>query len=187
MALDDVLLETEEKMLKTTEVLKEELAAIRTGKASPDLVSHIRVDAYGTSMVLRDMAAITTPEPRLLMVQPWDASNVDPIRKALEESKSLGITPLVDGKIIRLPIPELSEERRTDLVKTSKRIAEEGRVAIRGSRRHGMDAVKKMQKAGDLTEDQLNDAEGEIQKLTDQYVAEIDKMLEHKEAELMKV
>ncbi|MEM1059413.1 MAG: ribosome recycling factor [Verrucomicrobiota bacterium] len=185
--MDDVLLETEEKMLKTTEVLKEELASIRTGKASPDLVSHIRVDAYGTSMILRDMAAITTPEPRLIVIQPWDVSNVDPIRKALEENKSLGITPLVDGKIIRLPIPELSEERRTEMVKMTKRIAEEGRVAIRASRRHGIDEAKKMQKAGELTEDLLKDAEGDIQKLTDQYVGEIDQMLEHKEAELMKV
>lgn len=187
MALDDVLLETEEKMLKTTEVLKEDFAAIRTGKASPDLVSHIKVDAYGTSMVLRDMAAITTPEPRLIMVQPWDASNVDPIRKALEDNKNLGITPLVDGKIIRLPIPELSEERRQDLVKTTKRIAEEGRVAVRSSRRHGMDAVKKLQKASEITEDDLASAEKEIQKLTDQYVGEIDAVLSHKEEELMKV
>ncbi|MEM1297054.1 MAG: ribosome recycling factor [Verrucomicrobiota bacterium] len=186
MALDDVLLETEEKMSKSVEVVKEEFASIRTGKASPDLVSHLRVDCYGTSMVMRELAAITTPEPRMLVIQPWDASNVDPVRKAIEES-NVGITPMVDGKLIRLPIPELSEERRHDLVRTVKKIGEDGRVAIRASRRHAMDEVKKMQKAGELTEDDLTMAEKEIQKLTDEYVGQIDTSLDHKDKELMKV
>jgi ribosome recycling factor len=186
MALDDILLETEEKMMKSVEVVREELASIRTGKASPDLVSHIKVDCYGTNMTLRDIAAITTPDPRLVMIQPWDGSNVDPIRKALEESK-IGITPLVDGKIIRLPVPPLSEERRQELGKTVRKIAEEGRVSIRANRRHGMDEVKKLQKAGDITEDELSGAEKEVQKLTDQYVQEIDKHATQKEADLMKV
>lgn len=186
MALDDTLLETEEKMSKSVEVVKQEFNNIRTGKASPDLVTHIRVDCYGTGMSMRDIAAITTPEPRMLVIQPWDASNVDPIRKAIEESK-IGISPMVDGKIIRLPIPALSEERRRDLVKTVRKIAEEGRVAVRAGRRHGMDDSKKMQKAGELTEDQLADAEKEIQTLTDQYVKEIDDATDHKEAELLKV
>jgi ribosome recycling factor len=186
MALDDVLLEAEEKMLKTTEVIQGEFAGIRTGKASPELVTNLMVEAYGTHMRLKEMAAVTTPDSRLILIQPWDGSTVDAVRKALEESK-LGITPLVDGKMIRLPIPPLSEERRQDLVKAVKKIAEEGRVAIRATRRHAMDEAKKIQKAGEITEDGLVDAEKEIQKLTDQYIAEIEKGLTTKEAELLKV
>jgi ribosome recycling factor len=186
MALDDILLDAEEKMMKSTEVISTEFAGIRTGKASPDLVTNIMVEAYGTHMRLKEMAAITTPDPRLILIQPWDAANVDPIRKALEESK-LGISPQVDGKLIRLPIPPLSEERRQDLVKATRKLAEEGRVSIRANRRHALDEAKKIQKSGDITEDQLGDAEKEIQKLTDQYVAEIEKALTAKEAELMKV
>lgn len=173
-------------MIKSTEVITAEFAGIRTGKASPDLVTNIMVEAYGTHMRLKEMAAITTPDPRLILIQPWDAANVDPIRKALEESK-LGISPQVDGKLIRLPIPPLSEERRQDLVKATRKLAEEGRVSIRANRRHALDEVKKIQKSGEITEDQLGDAEKEIQKLTDQYVAEIEKALTAKEAELMKV
>jgi ribosome recycling factor len=172
MALDDILLEAEEKMIKSTEVIQAEYGGIRTGKASPDLVTNIMVEAYGTHMRLKEMAAVTTPDSRLILIQPWDAGTVDPIRKAIEESK-LGITPLVDGKIIRLPIPPLSEERRQDLVKAVKKIAEEGRVSIRANRRHAMDEAKKLQKSGEITEDQLADSEKEIQKLTDQYIAEI--------------
>ena len=186
MALDDILLEAEEKMLKSTEVIQSEFGGIRTGKASPDLVTNIMVEAYGVQMRLKEMAAVTTPDSRLILIQPWDGNNVDPIRKALEESR-LGITPMVDGKLIRLPIPQLSEERRQDLVKATKKIAEEGRVAIRASRRHAIDEIKKIQKAGEITEDELADGEKEVQKLTDQYVAEIEKTLLAKEAELLKV
>jgi ribosome recycling factor len=186
MALDDILLEAEEKMLKSTEVIQSEFGGIRTGKASPDLVTNIMVEAYGVQMRLKEMAAVTTPDSRLILIQPWDGNNVDPIRKAIEESK-LGITPMVDGKLIRLPIPSLSEERRQDLVKAVKKIAEEGRVSIRANRRHAMDEIKKIQKAGEITEDQLADGEKEVQKLTDQYIAEIEKTLVAKEAELLKV
>ena len=186
MALDDILLETEEKMIKSTEVIQHEFAGVRTGKASPELVTNLMVEAYGTHMRLKELAAVTTPDSRLVQIQPWDATTVEPIRKALEESK-LGITPQVDGKLIRLPIPPLSEERRQDLVKAVKKIAEEGRVSIRADRRHAIDEAKKIQKAGEITEDQLADAEKEIQKLTDQYVAEIEKGLMAKETELLKV
>ena len=134
MALDDILLEAEEKMIKSTEVIQGEYGGIRTGKASPDLVTNLMVEAYGTHMRLKEMAAVTTPDSRLILIQPWDAANVDPIRRALEESK-LGISPQIDGKLIRLPIPPLSEERRQDLVKAVRRIAEEGRVSI-GVARH---------------------------------------------------
>jgi ribosome recycling factor len=186
MALDDILLDAEEKMIKSTEVIATEFAGIRTGKASPDLVTNLMVEAYGTHMRLKELAAVTTPDPRLILIQPWDAGTVDAVRKALEESK-LGISPQVDGKLIRLPIPPLSEERRQDLVKATRKLAEEGRVSIRACRRHAMDEVKKIQKAGEITEDQLEGAEKEVQKLTDQYVAEIEKALAAKEGELMKV
>jgi ribosome recycling factor len=186
MALDDILLEAEEKMLKSAEVVQTEFAGVRTGKASPDLVTNLMVDAYGTHMRLKELAAVTTPDSRLILIQPWDAGTVDAVRKALEESK-LGISPQVDGKLIRLPIPPLSEERRQDLVKAVRKMAEEGRVSIRANRRHAIDEIKKIQKAGEITEDQLADAEKEVQKLTDQYVGEIDKGVASKEAELMKV
>jgi ribosome recycling factor len=186
MALDDILLEAEEKMLKSAEVVQTEFAGVRTGKASPDLVTNLMVEAYGSHMRLKELAAVTTPDSRLILIQPWDAGTVDAVRKALEESK-LGISPQVDGKLIRLPIPPLSEERRQDLVKAVRKMAEEGRVSIRANRRHALDEIKKIQKAGEITEDQLADAEKEVQKLTDQYVAEIDKGVTSKEAELMKV
>jgi ribosome recycling factor len=186
MSLEEVLLDAEEKMEKTTHHTQGEFATVRTGKASPDLVNHLQVDVYGSQMRLKDIAAITTPDSRLIMIQPWDVSNVDPIRKAIEESR-LGINPLVDGKLIRLPIPELSTERRLEMVKTIKRVAEEGRVALRGVRRASLDELKKLQKNGELTEDGLKGAETEMQKLTDQYTAEIEKSFLHKEAELLKV
>ena len=186
MALDDILLDAEEKMIKSTEVISHEFAGIRTGKASPELVTNLMVEAYGTHMRLKELAAVTTPDSRLIQIQPWDASTVDAVRKALEESK-LGISPQVDGKLIRLPIPPLSEERRQDLVKATRKLAEEGRVSIRACRRHALDEAKKIQKAGEITEDQLAGAEKDIQKLTDQYVAEIEKALAAKEGELMKV
>jgi len=129
---------------------------------------------------------VTIPDARMVMIQPWDMGTVDAIRKAIEESK-LGISPVVDGKVIRLPIPALSEERRQDLVKTIRKMAEEGRVAIRGIRRTALDEAKKLQKDGDITEDDLKSAEKEVQKLTDQYNGEVDKLLTAKEAELMKV
>ena len=186
MPADDILLETEEKMEKTLHKVQEEFTSVRTGKASPQLVEHIRVETYGTSMQLRELAGITCPEPRMIMIQPWDGGTVDAIRKAIEESR-IGISPMVDGKIIRLPIPELSEERRRDLTKVVKKIAEEGRIVIRHNRRDGLDQLKKEQKNGDLTEDQLDTAEKEVQKLTDDYIGKIDKALTAKETELLKV
>ena len=186
MPADDILLETEEKMEKTLHKVQEEFTSVRTGKASPQLVEHIRVETYGTSMQLRELAGITCPEPRMIMIQPWDGGTVDAIRKAIEESR-IGISPMVDGKIIRLPIPELSEERRRDLTKVVKKIAEEGRIVIRHNRRDGLDQLKKEQKNGDMTEDQLDTAEKEVQKLTDDYIGKIDKSLAAKETELLKV
>jgi ribosome recycling factor len=186
MALDDILLDAEEKMIKSAEVIQTEFAGIRTGKASPDLVTNLMVEAYGSHMRLKELAAVTTPDSRLILIQPWDAGTVDAVRKALEESK-LGISPQVDGKLIRLPIPPLSEERRQDLVKAVRKMAEEGRVSVRANRRHAIDEIKKIQKAGEITEDQLATGEKDVQKLTDQYVEQIEKALAAKEAELLKV
>jgi len=137
-------------------------------------------------MKLKQLALITTPEPRLLVVQPFDAGTVQDIERALKESK-IGITPAVDGKIIRLPIPELSEERRKELVRALGKMAEEARVRVRTNRRTALDEAKKLKASGGLTEDQLHDVEGEVQKLTDRFIKSVDDHLKHKEAEVMKV
>jgi ribosome recycling factor len=173
-------------MEKSAAKIHEELGGVRTGKASPQLVEHIRVNAYGTHMQMRELAGITCPEPRLIQIQPWDEKNVDPIRKAIEES-ALGIMPQVDGRIVRIHIPELSEERRRDLIKMVGKIGEEGRVAVRHNRRDAIDKLKKEKKAGDITEDDRTHGEKEIQKLTDRFIGEIDKMMAAKEKELLTV
>src|ERR1700758_5067045 len=177
MTPDDILLETEEAMEKSVEYMNHEFASLRTGKASSALVENIDVEAYGASMKLKQLALISTPEPRLLVIQQFDASVTKDIERALKESK-IGITPAVDGKLIRLPIPELSEERRKELVKTVRHMAEEARVRVRSSRRTGIDEIKKIVKAGEITEDERHDLEGEIQKLTDKYVKEVDSHVE---------
>jgi len=186
MNLEETLFETEASMDKAIEFMMHEFSAIRTGKASPALVESLDVQAYGSMMKLKQLAVISAPEPRLLVIQPFDASTVKDIERAINDSK-VGITPVVDGKIIRLPIPELSEERRRDLAKTVKHLAEEARVRMRACRREAMDAAKKMQKEGELTEDDLRGAEADIQKLTDKYVGDVDKHVATKEAELLKV
>lgn len=186
MSPDDILLETEDSMDKAVDYMTHEFASVRTGKASPALVENIDVTAYGTSMKLKQVALITTPEPRLLVIQPFDASTTKDIEKAIKESK-IGINPAVDGKIIRLPIPELSEERRRDLVKTIKTMAEEARVRVRGHRRDGIDEAKKAQKAGEITEDDLRSLEKEVQELTDKHVKKIDDAVASKEADIMRI
>lgn len=186
MSLEETLFEAEEGMEKAVDFMIHEFSAIRTGKASPVLVENLDVEAYGSVMKLKQLALISAPEPRLLVIQPFDAATVKDIQRAINESK-IGIMPVVDGKIVRIPIPELSEERRKDLAKTVKQLAEEARVRVRACRRDAMDAAKKLQKEGELTEDDLRVAEADIQKLTDKYVASIDKHVETKEAELMKV
>lgn len=186
MTAEEILFDAEATMEKSVDYMIHEFSSVRTGKASPALVENVDVEAYGSSMKLKQLALITTPEPRLLVVQPFDASTIKEIEKALKESK-IGIQPLVDGKIIRLPVPELSEERRKDLVKSLKQMAEEARVRVRANRRTGVDDGRKLEKSGDLTEDGLRDLEAEIQKLTDRFVKSIDDHLDRKEAEVMKV
>ena len=186
MSADDILLEAEMAMEKSVDFMVHEFAAVRTGKASPALGENVDVQAYGSAMKLKQLALITTPEPRLLVVQPFDAGTVRDIEKALNESR-IGITPSVDGKIIRLPVPELSEERRKDLVRSLGKMAEEARVRVRANRRAALDEAKKLKASGGLTEDGMRDTESEVQKLTDRFVKSIDDHLARKEAEIMKV
>ena len=186
MALDDILLEAEEKMLKTEEVVQKEFAGVRTGKASPSLVDNILVEVYGSNMRIRELAGITTPEPRMLMIQPWDAAALHPIEKAIQKS-NLGLNPVVQGKFIRIVLPDLSQERRQEFVKLVKKMAEDGRVAIRHVRRDALEHLKKEGKGGGVTEDDVETAEKEVQKLTDQYSAKIDAHVAHKEKEIMTV
>jgi ribosome recycling factor len=186
MTIDDILLETEDKMIKTTDVVHREFTGVRTSKASPALVENIMVETYGVQMRLRELAGITTPEPRLILIQPWDFSNLHPIEKAIQKS-SLGLNPAIDKKIIRLVLPELSQERRLELTKVIHKMAEDGRVAIRHVRRDAIEHLKKESKAGKITEDQLATTEKEVQQLTDQYIGKVDELLAHKEKEIMTV
>ncbi len=186
MSAEEILFEAEETMEKSVDYMIHEFSAVRTGKASPALVENVDVEAYGSAMKLKQLALITTPEPRLLVVQPFDASTMKDIEKALKESK-VGIQPLVDGKIIRLPIPELSEERRKDLVRSLRQMAEEARVRVRGNRRTAIDDAKKLKNSDELTEDGLRDLEADVQKLTDRFVKSVDDHFDRKEAEVMKV
>ena len=186
MELDEILEEMELKMMKSLEVIEQEFAGIRTGKATPALVENIPVDYYGSQTRLRQLAGISTPEPRLIVIQPWDPSSCEAIEKAILKS-SLGVTPMRDGRIIRIPIPELSEERRKDLGKVVRNMAEEGRIAVRNVRREANDHIKKLQKEGSITEDQMYRAEKKVQEKTDEFIKEIDGLLERKEKELMEI
>jgi ribosome recycling factor len=186
MALDDILLEAEEKMSKTEQVVLNEFSGLRTGRASPVLVENIMAEVYGSLMRIRELASITTPEPRVLAIQPWDASTVHPIEKAILKS-NLGINPTIQGKLIRLVLPELSTERRQEMVKIVRKMTEDGRVAIRHVRRDSIEAIKKETKGGGIAEDQEEVAEKEVQKLTDQYIAKIDAHLTAKEKEITTV
>ena len=186
IGIDDLMDYTEEHMMKTIEVMQADFSTIRTGKASPALVENMTIDYYGTPTKLRELAGITTPEPRLLVVQPWDPSSVQVIEKAILTS-NLGISPVSDGRVLRLPIPELSEERREMLAKQVKTRAEESRIAIRNIRRDSNDVAKKSQKASDITEDDLKDMLEDIQKLTDDYIKDIDSTLHKKEDELLNI
>lgn len=186
MPIDDILLETEEKMIKTEDFLQHEFAGVRTGKASAALVENIMADVYGAQMRIRELAGITTPEHRMILIQPWDANSVHPIEKAIQKA-NLGLNPSVDKKVIRIVIPELSEERRHEFVRAAKKMTEDARVAIRHERREAIERLKKESKGGGITEDDLLHAEKEVQKLTDQYIAKLDAHLAHKEKEIMTV
>jgi len=185
-SVDDILLEAEEKMEKTEHVVQNEFAGVRTGKASAALVENIQVEVYGSHMRIRELAGITTPEPRALAIQPWDATTVHPIEKAIQKA-NIGLNPSVQGKVIRIFFPELSQERRQEYVKMVKNMAESAHVAIRHVRRDAMDQLKKEKSAGKIPEDDEKHAEKELQKLHDEYIAKIDAHLAHKEKEIMTV
>jgi ribosome recycling factor len=186
MALDDFLLEAEDKMSKTENVVVNEFAGVRTGKASPALVENIIVEVYGSQMRIRELAGITAPEARMLSIQPWDANSLHPIEKAIQKS-NLGLSPSIQGRAIRLFFPELSQERRQEFVKIIRKMAEDGRVAIRHVRRDAMEELKKHAHDSGTTEDEVKHAEKELQKLTDEYTAKLDQHLAHKEKEIMTV
>lgn len=183
---EEVLLETEEKMEKTLSVLGDQFAGVRTGKASPQLVENISIPYYGTPTRLKELANISTPEPRLIVINPYDPTALGDIGKAIQAA-NIGVTPMNDGRLIRVPIPELDEERRRDLVKVVKRMSEEARVAVRNLRRDGNDLVKRLQKDGKISEDERDTALEEIQTLTDDHVSKIDTTQSDKEKEVMEV
>ena len=181
-----VLRSADDKMKKAAHVTHDELNGLRTGRASPAFVEKLLVDAYGTSTPLNQLASINVPEPRLLIIQPYDKSTIGAIEKAIMAS-DLGVTPSNDGSVIRLPFPQLTEERRKEFVKIAHHKAEDGRVAVRNVRRHAKEDLEKLQKDGKISEDELRRAEKDLQKETDQHVAEIDKLLATKEKELWEV
>ena len=179
-------LEFETKMKKTCDALNSELAAIRAGRANTAVLNPIQVSYYGVDTPIMQVASVSSPDPRSLLIQPWDGSLLKPIEKAILAS-DLGINPQNDGRAIRLVFPPLTEERRKDLVKQTKKYAEEAKVAIRNIRRDAIEKFKKQQKASDITEDDYKIAEKDIQKLTDDFIKEIDKIAEKKEKELTEI
>lgn len=184
--IDDVLIETESRMRKAIEALKRDLAGIRTGRAQPGLVEHIKLDYYGVSTPLSSVATVSVPEARLLVIQPYDKNALGAIEKAILKS-DLGLTPASDGRVIRLPIPQLTEERRKELIKVVRKKVEEGRVILRNLRRDAADELKEMEKKKEISEDDLKRAQERLQKLTDSIIADADKVGQGKEAELMEI
>ncbi len=175
-----------ERMEKTINVYAEKLAEVRAGRANPAILNKVKIDYYGTPTPINQVAGVSVPEARLIVIQPWDMSILKEIEKAILTS-DIGINPNNDGKVIRLAFPELTEERRKELVKDIKKMAEEAKVAVRAVRRDGIEQAKADQKEGNITEDELKQAETEIQKITDKNIEEIDKILENKEKEIMSV
>jgi ribosome recycling factor len=182
--LNLITLEAEEKMQKAVEFLQEEFTGINTGKASPAMVDKITVDYYGSPTRLQQLGNISIPEPRLIVITPFDPSVLPEITKAILAA-NIGVTPMNDGRIIRIPIPELSEQRRQEMVKIAGRNAEEQRIAIRNIRREANDGSKALQKSGDISEDDLKSTLDEVQKLTDKYVKQVDDTLASKEKDIM--
>lgn len=184
--MDEILKETQRKMEKSVETFKKELSTLRAGRAVPSLLDKVHVDYYNTPTPLNQLATITAPEPRLLVIQPWDKNILAEVERAILKS-DLGLTPNNDGSVIRLNIPQLTEERRKDLVKIIRKKAEEGRVAIRNIRREANDLLKNKEKQGDLTEDDRRLFQDEVQEATNRYIEELDNQLALKEKEIMEV
>ncbi len=175
-----------EKMQKTIAVVKKDLATMRAGRANPQILDRILVDYYGTPTPINQMGNISSPEPRMLVISLWESKMIPNVEKAIQKS-DIGINPTNDGKVIRLVVPELTEERRKDLIKQVKKQIEEGKVALRAIRRDALDAIRKMEKKSEITEDDLKDAENQLQKLTDQQVKDLDAIGAEKEKEIMSV
>jgi ribosome recycling factor len=184
--IDDTLLEAEEKMEKAVEVAKDDLAGIRTGRAHPGMFNKVVVDYYGAPTPLQQLASFQTPEARTVIVSPYDKSSMGSIEKALRNA-DLGVNPSNDGNVIRLNLPQLTEERRREYIKMAKHTGEEGRIAVRNIRRHAKDAIEKLVKDGEIGEDEGTRGEKELEILTKKYVETIDDALKHKEAELLEV
>ena len=184
--MDERLQQYDNKMQKSYDNLLEEFGSIRAGRANPHVLDKIRVDYYGTPTVLQQVANISVPEPRMLLIQPWEPNMVREIEKAIQTS-DLGINPTNDGKVIRLTFPELTEERRKDLAKDVKKKGENAKVAVRNIRRDANDSLKKMTKTNDISEDEIKQLEEEVQKLTDKYIAKVDKAVEEKTKEILTV
>ena len=184
--MDILLANTEEKMQKTVKLLSQEYSELRAGRANANVLDKIRVDYYGTPTPINQMAAVSVSEARILTIQPWDKSTIQAIEKAIQAS-DIGINPQNDGVVIRLIFPQLTEERRKELSKDVRNMAESSRVAIRSIRRDAIEKAKKMEKASEITEDDLEDAEKDIQDLTDKYIKEIDNAAKEKETEIMTV
>lgn len=182
----ELIKEAKDKMQKSLDSFRQELAHIRTGRASIGLLDSIEVDAYGSKMKVNQVGNITAPEPRMLVIAPWDKALVPAIERAIIASP-LGLTPSNDGHLIRIPFPQLTEERRRDLVKMAGKLAEETRVAMRNVRRHVLEAEKKLQKDGQLPEDEARKMTDEVQKLTDEYIGKVEEAFKGKEAEIMEV
>jgi ribosome recycling factor len=186
MTVDQVLATASDKMAKSIAAVEQQFSGVRTTKASPALVENVEVEAYGNIMKVKEVATITTPEPRVLLLQPWDVGTLKALEKGILKS-NLGITPVVSGKTIRLVMPELSQERRQELVKVINKYAEDGRIAIRQIRREAIEALKALKKDSKITEDELANAEKKAQKLTDDSIAKVGERTAEKEKEIMKV
>ena len=186
MAIEDLIQDATRRMHKSVEATQSEFATLRTGRASPALLDRVQIDYYGQQTPLKQLATIGAPEPRLLTIQPFDPNSVSTIERAIQES-DLGLTPSNDGKLIRLPIPQLTEERRKELVKVVRQMAEDGRVAVRNVRRDVMHHLKELVDKGEVGSDEEHRAEDRVQKLTDENIHEIDELLKKKEAEILEV
>jgi ribosome recycling factor len=184
--IDDVLLNVDSRMQKTVQILKREMESIRTGRATPALLDQVKVDAYGTAMPHNQLATISVPEARLLLVQPWDRSLVSVIQKAILKS-DLGLNPMTDGDVIRLVIPPPTEERRKELVKVVRKRVEDAKVAVRNLRRDGLEELRKLEKDKQISRDDDARAQEKLQKLTDRFIAEVSEVGQHKETEVLEV
>ena len=185
--LEEIFEDVCEQMDRAIDALRRHLGAIRTGRASTTMLDGIRIEYYGTATPLNQLATISVPEPRLIVIKPWEQNLIPEIEKAIRSNASLGLNPSNDGTIIRIPIPELTEERRRDITKVARQRAEEGRVAVRHARREGIDLLQEAQKEGEASQDDVRHGQDVIQKMTDEFIEKVDQVLENKEQEIMEV